>query len=477
MPERQHAPQPATVEFRNHHSEAALVFLHGFQGHASETWGRFPEFLRDDLRLESWDIFGLGYASSLRVDVPGLWSADPGLKILSRSLRTALSIPPLSRYRTIALVAHSMGGLVAQHALLDDALALRVGHLVLFGTPSGGLMKALVGGLLKKQARDMWIGSPFILGLRRAWKRKFDRRRPFVLRVVAGESDQFVPPKSSLNPFPEAVQLAIPGNHLEIVKPESASERSVQLITDLLRGESLVRDAVDSARLAVERREFASAVTTLLPRADFLDEAALVQLALALEETGRRSEALEVLERRVVNGRSGTDTLGVLGGRLKRRWLVERNEADWQRARELYAEGLQRSDPRFHESGGRELGGGPTYDPDQAMYHSINVAFLDLLIAPPASRVPRVVQAMAERARRYASDSAPGPWRSATEGDALCILGDLDGACRCYVQARGQGPSPRMVDSMYAHAIRIAHRVHGRDGEHRVQQAFGIGIP
>jgi pimeloyl-ACP methyl ester carboxylesterase len=47
---------------------------------------------------------------------------------------------PLDRYESLALIAHRMGGLVAQQALLDDPLLVgRVRHRILFGTPSGGL--------------------------------------------------------------------------------------------------------------------------------------------------------------------------------------------------------------------------------------------------------------------------------------------------------------------------------------------------
>jgi hypothetical protein len=47
-----------------------------------------------------------------------------------------------------------------------------------------------------------------------------------------------------------------------------------------------------------------------------LDSEGLVQLALALEGTGRQPEAMEFLEKYAGND---TDPMGVLAGRLKRR--------------------------------------------------------------------------------------------------------------------------------------------------------------
>jgi alpha-beta hydrolase superfamily lysophospholipase len=43
-------------------------------------------------------------------------------------LRTTTSYPPLDAYAALAFVAHSMGGLVVQRALLDKALTSRVSH-------------------------------------------------------------------------------------------------------------------------------------------------------------------------------------------------------------------------------------------------------------------------------------------------------------------------------------------------------------
>src|SRR5689334_15736618 len=116
---------PRLVEFRNQRGKAAIVFVHGFSGDAEKTWGEFTRFLMQEPRLSSWDVYGLGYSTSLRIDVPRLWAANPDLTVLSLSLRSALSAPPLSTYGSIALVAHSMGGLVAQHAMIDTPTATR----------------------------------------------------------------------------------------------------------------------------------------------------------------------------------------------------------------------------------------------------------------------------------------------------------------------------------------------------------------
>ena len=121
--------------------ERAVVFLHGFSGNRDDTWDRLPGLL--GTVVADWDIYTLGYATTFRPDILGVWSADPDLPILATMLTTQASIDPLKRYRSLALVAHSMGGLVVQRALVDDpGLADRTEKVVLFGTPSAGLRKA-----------------------------------------------------------------------------------------------------------------------------------------------------------------------------------------------------------------------------------------------------------------------------------------------------------------------------------------------
>jgi pimeloyl-ACP methyl ester carboxylesterase len=447
------------------------VFIHGFGGAAEATWGRFPTLLAAHASLSRWDIHSIGYASTLRVDVPHVWTADPPLELVSLSLRTALTVAPLNRYRAITLVAHSMGGLVAQHALLDAATVGRVAHLVLFGTPSNGLGKALLGGVLKRQLRDMEPGGEFITTLRSAWTDRYSTSRPFLLRVVAGERDEFVPGSSSLAPFPVDVQRAVPGNHLSIVKPESAGDRSVQIVVDLLCGDHAPIANVDSAAMAVERNEFATAVRVLLPLEKEIDEGALVQLALALEGLGRGPEALGLLEARFrERGLPTTDAYGVLAGRVKRRWLVERRENDWTRSRGLYEQALRVADPGYAGDGGH----GRPVDVDQAMYHAINIAFLDLMRSNRGPQTAQPVGDMALRARGYAEASQDRLWSNAVLGDAFAMLGDLDAACSHYQAACSLHPKPRDVQSMYSQALRIAEHTFGRKGIEAIERAFRV---
>lgn len=454
---------PRLVEVRQESNEAAVVFVHGFGGKSSATWGQFPVLLAQVDAVRRWDILSLGYPTRIGLDLP-LWSGDPDLTELSLTLRTRLSLPPLASYRSIALIAHSMGGLIAQHALLDRETAARVSHCLLFGTPSLGLAKARYGGLLKRQVTGMADDAPFIRTLRAEWSEQFSVRTPFVLRVVQGEEDRFVSASSSLGPFPESLRRVVPGHHVAMVKPESVESLSVHLVVDALTVGGSLPSVIDSARLAVEQRQFQAAIDLLLPNAKDLDEAALAQLALALDSRGRGAEALQILEEVLRERRefTSTDALGVLAGRTKRRWLVERVHRDWMRARELYQAALDRT-----------LAAAPEFvDYDQAMYHAINIAFLDLVSLPRATRIPQKVFDQAALARTYAERASAGHWRSATIAESLLIEGEIDGAVAEYARAVGAAPTARDIDSMYGDAITIADYLQDPEIAVAIERAF-----
>src|SRR5581483_2470646 len=169
---------------RNNGGEQAVVFLHGFTGTRDDTWDRFPSLVGSG--TADWDIFTIGYATTLLPDVVGIWSADPDLPILADMLRAQLGMPPFNGYRSLALIAHSMGGLVVQKALIDDGtIAERLKHVILFGTPSGGLRKAGWAQFWKRQLRNMAEGSSFIRDLRQGWQSLYGATPPFNFLVVA----------------------------------------------------------------------------------------------------------------------------------------------------------------------------------------------------------------------------------------------------------------------------------------------------
>jgi hypothetical protein len=458
--------KPMRIDYRRKGARAAVVLIHGFSGKTGETWGNLPDILMSDPALSSWDIYALGFPSSLRFDVPKVWSAEPDIELISQGLSTTFSVSPLRSYDALAICAHSMGGLVAQRCLLSTPdLQARLGHLFLFGTPSGGLHKARFLSGWKRQVRDMGTDSGFIKRLREDWLGRYGRGMSFDLRVIAGLNDEFVPASSSIYPFkkliPSSALAVVPGNHISIVKPMTADHEAVRIIIEALSGISRPVPPVNSALLAVELGQFRRAIDILEPRASQLDDNAIISLSLALDATGRTAEALKVLERYLKRGRgTSSDALGTLGGRLKRRWLVQGNAIDYQRAKEMYTSGLAAAEAND--------------DHAQAYYHAINLAFLELMGAQVTSSPSPHCIALARRALRHCAMADRTAWRVATEGEALLIVGQPLEAYKMYTNAVAMTKLQREIDSMYSQASRVARRMYGEDGSAEIERIFGL---
>jgi len=450
------ADNPQLIHHRATKANAAIMFVHGFGGNADSTWGNFPKFLMAEAALANWDVFSLGYSTSLAFDIAGVWSADPEIITLGGLVETVADERPIDRYQSIAILAHSMGGLLVQRALLSNsALRKRVSHVLLFGTPSNGLEKASPFHFWKRQIRDMAIGSPFITSLRSDWATTIGPNAPFTFVSVAGDRDEFVPRTSSIEPFPEPYRKVAYGNHLEIVKPPDVEHLGYKIAVKALTGQGTAGGVLDSARLAVESRHFQKAVDTLWKNRDDLDDESLVTLALALEAVGRQSDAIDMLMK--ANPR-GTDPIGALAGRLKRRWLVERKRSDAEQALSLYRQALERAETNRDDA--------------QAYYHAINCAFMELAYGSDAT----ACRTYAERALTYCAPAPDNVWRRATEGEANLYLGNTVAAADAYRRALALDPKPWQARSIYQQAFRAADLV-GEDGLAAELQAMFNGSP
>ena len=306
-----------------------------------------------------------------------------------------------------------MGGLVAQQALLArPELARRTTHLIMFGTPSNGLRKARFVNLLKPQARDMQAGGPFVTGLRQRWQETFGDEPPFDLLVIAGERDQFVPPSSSLEPFPSDRAASSPGNHVTMIRPDTADSLAVALTINKLCSTPFSISPLDSARLAAELKRYDEVIRTLWDKRDgSIRRPGAARLAL--EATGRRKTLLDVM---VQGGEDSTDAMGVLAGRLKREWLAPPEGGRGSRARPLHA---------CFRAGGRAAG-----KHTQAYYNGINAAFMQLVYKQNKAEARSLAARVLEHTAAARAADEHDRWLPATEGEALLVLGRVDDACR-----------------------------------------------
>jgi pimeloyl-ACP methyl ester carboxylesterase len=418
--------------------EVAVVFVHGFTGDVRGTWGNIPDLLHSSDDFSGWDLLGFGYQSRRRFDILNLWSADASLVEIATELATAVALLP---YKQISIVAHSMGGLVVQRALVvDPKLRRRVSHVILFGTPSGGLVKATLVSWLKQQTRNMSASGEFVQSLRAEWTRLELHRNLRGFLAVAGEMDQFVPPASSLGPFPKELHRVIPGNHISMLDAESLQAPAVRVIVDALSENSTASGPRASARVAVEQGEFRQVIDQLWPIRTELDDTGAVTLGLALDACGRRQDAIQFLEG---HSARGTDVLGVLAGRYKRRWLLERRRTDAQNAFDLYGQAYSRARNR------------QPLDHEQAAYHGVNLAFLELAYGGDIYEARNRAGQVLEHCAQWPGERGK-LWRLASEGDALLILGRIEEAIGRHADASQLPMKPWQALSIQEQALRTA---------------------
>lgn len=434
--------------------KAAVLLVHGYTGASDTTWQVMINRMLDDPSLGGWDVLSIGYSTSLRLDVPHFWAADPSLSTLSINLATTLKLPPLSNYEAIAIVAHSMGGLIVQRCICDDPpTRARLSHLFLYGVPSLGVGKASYFGWWKRQIADMRAGSPFISGLRKDWFNIVGPEPSFVFRCIAGDRDEFVSGASSLEPFAMEHRRVVIGNHSTVISPIEPDDQRFTVLAFGLSGRADVQTIVDGAEVAVEARNFHTAVDALWETRDVLDDNARVTLALALEGVGRRSHAIEVLQKDTA---SSSEVLGTLAGRLKRRWLTERDDRDLKVSRELYLSGLEKART--------------SSDFAQVYYHAINVAFLDLMAVPEVSAIPQSTKDFAQEAVLACGKSPENVWSKATVGEANLYLEHLDAAIASYRSALEAAMKPRDIHSFVSQARMATARIFGQAGLARLER-------
>jgi len=111
----------------------AILFIHGYTGHAFKTWTDFPALLPQNPKIKGHDLFFYGYdglrapvgssASLFRQFLEKLFGNTGNL--LSESLRSRFGRPADFEYDDLLIVAHSLGAVVTRRALVD---ATKMGH-------------------------------------------------------------------------------------------------------------------------------------------------------------------------------------------------------------------------------------------------------------------------------------------------------------------------------------------------------------
>lgn len=215
-----------------------VLFVHGLGGDPDRTWRRdrktpsLPQLVgNDDVLSKEYDVSLYGFPSSL-------FSAPPVASIVD-GLRTHI-LHRCADFDEIALVAHSLGGLIAQKYVVEELTAgrpLKVKKLILYAVPNDGSSLAKVGGLLpwhNRQLNALRRSSDLIEQLTEDWIRLAVTRTVAVTYVAAGQ-DGAVARDSSRRLWDGADREELPGRgHRDLVKPTDSTDLAFIILGSIL---------------------------------------------------------------------------------------------------------------------------------------------------------------------------------------------------------------------------------------------------
>ena len=395
-----------------------LLFIHGFSGEAGDTFGAIPEMLMNDSRMDGWDMKPFGYSQFITPEMgKDVWAGVEDIDRISKNLCTSVKYK-FDKYDRIAIVAHSLGGLVAQRAILDfkEEYRSKLSHLILLGTPSGGIPPAQLKNIWNDKYKGMSSEGNFIRTLRKDWNDRYQGEYPFTLKVVAAIDDEFVAIDSCYGPFNSDHHVTIDGKHLSMVKPKDENDDCYNLIQSTLTGSGFHHQYTNNEEINIALGKYDAVVKKLLPEKDRLDQRGLKRLIFSLEGLDRRDEALEILNNHP-KAQEDADLMGIIGGRHKRAYLKFPSESDGEAAFVYYELALEKSTSKENYN--------------QIYYHAINLAFLSIVVENNEMKMRDYASKALEAAKKCKDDL----WKFATVAEAHMYLDELDLARDFYTKA------------------------------------------
>lgn len=207
--------------------DSVLVFIHGWHGDTQKTWEQFPKLACDDARFARTEIVSLGYPTYMKQS--GYTVVETAMWI-HKSLADRMA---LQAEEKLAVVAHSMGGLIAREIALVHPISSVGGRIVGITTIASPHNGALVGAIATalnvspKLTSDMKHGSSMLAALHARWN-GFDRKLRPPLVCFGSLDDKVVTTDSAFFQCDEHYKFQQWG-HSEMVKPKSRDDARYRL--------------------------------------------------------------------------------------------------------------------------------------------------------------------------------------------------------------------------------------------------------
>jgi tetratricopeptide (TPR) repeat protein len=224
-----------------------------------------------------------------------------------------------------------------------------------------------------------------------------------------------------------------------MVKPVNEGDTSFQIIKRALHSNKDYLLGHDERELNNLVGKYHEDVNTLGSRLNQLDLKGFRKYIFALEGTGKIDVAIKAIEEsNAIN--KNTDLMGILGGRWKRKYLIDENAEYLNNAIIWYDKALNISITANNSN--------------QIYYHSINLAFL-YLMQNEQFLVDTIK--MAQLALEHCDKSSQGDfWETATRAEANLYLNNFEECKRLYTEAIEKcnhdirATSSMMINAIYA---------------------------
>lgn len=399
-------------------SNNLLLFIHGFSGEAADTFGIIPELLMKDERMDGWDMKPLGYSQHVHPEFgKDIWGGTKDIDEIAKYLAKSFKYK-FDKYDRLAIVAHSLGGLIAQKAILslDENLRNKVSHLILLGSPNNGIDSAILSTTFNNKYQQLSSDGDYMKTLRSNWESTFNNKFSFTLKVAAATNDEYVNIDSCFEPFEDEYCEMVDGNHLSMVKPKDEFNDCYLLIVNTLTGNDFYNEYTNKEEINLALGKFNTVVKKLLPVVNSIDANGLKRLVFALEGLDRKDEALEILISHPL-AKNNSDLYGIIGGRYKRLYLNTYSSEDGDKSFEYYTKGYEIAMQANNL--------------DQIYYHAINLAFLSLVKYNNESDM----LTFANKAIEAAEATSENVWQFATLAEAYLYVRKFDKSKEYYLKA------------------------------------------
>jgi pimeloyl-ACP methyl ester carboxylesterase len=220
-------------DVENDDDKNAVFFIHGWRGDEN-SFGNMPGYIENQL----------GIVAKVYQYPTSITGKPPSLYFISQNLDNWIRNNLISEKRKIALIGHSMGGLIIRKTISsqlnrDEPIDKRVQQITFIASPHTGVWvakaaKAVPGGA-QFQASEMDPDSPVLAEIVSGWNTWVKKRAGLVksIRSIYGTEDGVVGAAIAMGDDAESVPI-MGANHVNIVKPQSKTDEIVKTVARFL---------------------------------------------------------------------------------------------------------------------------------------------------------------------------------------------------------------------------------------------------